>query len=368
MRRTLAAGLAAVATAVGSAGCGSDETANLTVPADAVAIVDGTPISMQEYETWRRGLIAFGGVVADPPQGPGYEDCIERMRGTRSGKGASDGELRERCAGFDRDLRDRAMSLLITGRWVVEEAAEQDIELTEEEVAAEHARIKRETFPDDASYRRFLRSGVTEEQLHERSRVQLLTKRLQEAHGAPDPVTDEDVEAFYREHGDRFEVPERRDVRVVVTKSGQDARAALRALEAGASWDEVAKQYSRSKATRETGGLYEGIVRAQQGPKAGEAVFGAPRGELVGPVRVERTTGWIVFEVEDIEPATTVPLADVEAQIAKELRLAREVSQREQWQRALRDEWRPLTGCRDPYVTGDCSNGPDEPARTSTTP
>jgi foldase protein PrsA len=362
MRRAWAVGLSLGALAAGATGCGSGSAdEQLRVPADAVAVVDGEQIPVEDYETWRRGMLAFSGEVVEPPKGPGYEDCIERMRETRAGKGADADELREQCVSFDRDLRQRVMSVLITGRWVVGEATEQGIEVSDDDVATEHALIKRQTFPDDAAYRRFLESGVTEEELLERSRVQLLTKRLQEAFGKAEPVTEEDAEAFYREHRDRFAVPERRDVRVVVAKSAAQARAARRALEEGASWDAVAKRYSISKATRGRGGLYEGVVRVQQGPKTGAAVFGAQVGKLVGPVEVEADTGWIVFEVEGVDASTMTPFDEVKARIMRDLHLTREADQREEWHRALRDEWRPLTTCREPYVVGDCVNGPDEP-------
>src|SRR5690349_19289361 len=81
LRTALAVG-ALLALPLGMAACGGDEGGNNDVPGDAIASVDGTPISRIDYEHWyavnARGSSAIGGpvVIPDPPS---YTRCVVLM-------------------------------------------------------------------------------------------------------------------------------------------------------------------------------------------------------------------------------------------------------------------------------------------------
>jgi hypothetical protein len=67
-------------------------------------------------------------------------------------------------------------------------------------------------------------------------------------------VTDAQIEEFYNKNKERFAQPERRDLRIVLTKAEAKANEAKAALEDGQSWKEVAKKYSIDEASKSQGG------------------------------------------------------------------------------------------------------------------
>ena len=91
--------------------------------------------------------------------------------------------------------------------------------------------------------------------LHYRIRLQLLSDGLrQQAMASAAPVTDDEVAAYFAAHHKRFDEPERRDVRIVLTRTRRQALRALKLLRGGISWRRVVRLLSIDFATRSNGG------------------------------------------------------------------------------------------------------------------
>ena len=120
-------------------------------------------------------------------------------------------------------------------------------------------------------------------------------------------ISDADIEAYHRANQEEFEVPARATVRVVVldktptaadTAASEDLAAALRQeIIDGADFREVAIRESADQTTAAAGGDLGVFSRNSMTPPFDSAVFAAPVGEVVGPVR--SSFGLHVLEVQE---------------------------------------------------------------------
>jgi hypothetical protein len=102
------------------------------------------------------------------------------------------------------------------------------------------------------AYRRFLReSGQTVDDNLFGFHVDMLSKRIrrQVVELAEASVTDAAIDAYLAEHGPP-RLPERRDLRIVLTDRRSAAVAAKRELLDGASWSTVVRRHSIDEASR----------------------------------------------------------------------------------------------------------------------
>ena len=310
-----------------------------SVPDGAIAVVEDAPDGTITTEEYDRGLVqaaARQGLREVPPtDDPQYEL-----------------------------LAEAAQSDLILARWVNGEAEERGIEITDREIDSELETIKEEQFGSEQEFERFLdESGFTLDEAKDRIRLQLISDAIQQAVLPPEPdVSDAEIETFYDANAQQFEQPETRDVRVVLTKTEQEADEALADLgtdPSEADWERVAKQYSIDEATKSTGGLRQSVVAGQSEPALDDQVFGAAEGELVGPF--EGDAGFYVIEVEKVTAATTTPLEEVSDQIRQTLAATRQQEIAQAFQADFQEKWTARTFCAEDYRIDRCANADPPP-------
>jgi hypothetical protein len=133
-------------------------------------------------------------------------------------------------------LRDSTMLYLLHRTWTGQEAAARGIVVRPAQVRRAFERQRREVFPHEREYRRFLRrSGMTEADLLERLEFDILQRRLTRAAAKRVPaVTKQDVERYYAEHRRRYSelspAGARRAIRVQLTAT-REQRAITRFIE-----------------------------------------------------------------------------------------------------------------------------------------
>jgi peptidylprolyl isomerase/peptidyl-prolyl cis-trans isomerase D len=120
-------------------------------------------------------------------------------------------------------------------------------------------------------------------------------------------ISDADIEAYHRANQEEFEVPARATVGVVVldktptaadTAASEELAAALRQeIIDGADFGEVAIRESADQTSAAAGGDLGVFSRDSMTPPFDSAVFAAPIGEVVGPVR--SSFGFHVLEVQE---------------------------------------------------------------------
>jgi SurA N-terminal domain len=115
-------------------------------------------------------------------------------------------------------LRDSTMLYLLHRAWTGQEAAARGIVVKPAQVRRAFERQKREAFPDERDYRRFLRrSGMTEADVLERLEFDILQRRLMRTVTANvRAVTKEEVDSYYARHRQQYSELSRRAARRAV--------------------------------------------------------------------------------------------------------------------------------------------------------
>jgi foldase protein PrsA len=349
--------------AIAISACGND------VPSGAVATVGDESISQQEFDRWFKTASAAqaqGGQTAEPDP-PDFEKCVATKKKLPQPQGQdkpSDSELKKQCKTEYETLRTQVMQFLIQAEWVQQEAEKQDVNVTDAQINKSLEDQKKQAFPNEKAYKEYLKSsGLTEEDVLFRVKLDQLQQKLtQKITEDSKKVTDQDIEAYYEKNKKRFAQPERRDLRVVLTKTEAKAQEAKQALEDGDSFKQVAKQYSIDEASKAQGGKLPAITKGQQEKAFDEAIFSADKGELVGPVKTQ--FGWYVFEVDKVTEASQQTLEQSKETVRNLLRSQGQQKALDEWIKNFREDYKDETSCADDFRIAECSNAPKEETDT----
>ena len=344
------------------------------VPGNAVARIDDSSITRVEFDRWF-GVAASSNPSTKANKGnydpPTYAKCVANKRKTapKPAKGqpaTTDAQFKSQCQQEYNGLRDQVLQFLILERWITGEAADQGIKVSAKEEAAAFAKAKKETFPKEADFQKFLKqSGMTEPDAKFQVAFNTIYMKLREnAIKSAKKVTDKDVAAFYNKNKKRFAQPETRDLRVVLTKTKEKADAARTALEKGDTWTKVAKKYSIDQASKANGGSLLGVAKGSQERTFDTALFAAAKGKLSDPVKVQ--FGYYVFQVQKITPAKQQTLKEASPAIKQELTAKNQKVADDKFNKDLREKWKAKTNCREGYVMDQCKNAPKP--KTSSVP
>jgi foldase protein PrsA len=339
------------------AGCGG-------VPGNAVATVDGDSIQKSEFDHWLNVAAKSGGQGATAvPKPPKFTECIAQKRKTtpKPAKGqpkVTDSQLKTQCKQEYDSLRDQVLQLLISFKWIEGEAKEMGVKVTDAEVKKSFDKQRKQAFPKDADFKKFLKdSGQTEADILKRVRLDALSNKIREkVTKGKDKVTDAQIAAYYKKNKQRFSQPERRDLRIVLTKNKAKAAQARKAIAGGQSFASVAKKYSIDQASKAQGGKLPAVAKGQQEKALDSAIFKAPKGKLVGPVKTQ--FGYYVFKVSNISKASQQTLAQAKGTIKQTLASQNQQKALDKFVKSFRKRWKAKTDCREGYRTQDCKNAP----------
>jgi foldase protein PrsA len=365
--RTGVALLALAAATALATGCGG-------VPGNAIAEVDGAPIDKKTYDHWLNIAARSSGqpnaTVPDPPE---FAKCVEQKRKTtpKPAKGqpeVTNDQLKSQCEQEYEALRDQVVQLLVSYEWIQGEAEEQGVSVTDDEIKKSFEEQKKQSFPKEEDYEKFLKdTGQTQEDILLRVRLDLLSNKIREkVVKGKDQVSDAQIQKFYEENKERFAQPEKRDLRVVLTKKKAQASKAKAAIDDGQSWKKVAKQYSIDEASKAQGGKLPGQAKGTLEKSLDEGVFAADKGQVIGPVKTQ--FGFYVFEVEKVTPASQQSLEEAKQTIRQTLQSQNQQKALDAFVEDFRKRWKEKTECREGYITQDCKNAPKEEASPTPAP
>jgi foldase protein PrsA len=362
VRLVLALCALAAIVAVG-AGCGG-------VPGNAVAEVDGTAIDKDQFNHWMNVAAKTSGQPsATVPDSPDFKNCIAEKRKTapKPAKGqpkTTDEQLKDQCKQEYDALRDQVMQLLTSFQWIEGEAEEQGIKVSDAEVRKSFEEQKKQSFPKDADYKKFLKDyNQTEEDILQRVKLDLLSNKIRDKIiKGKDKVSDAQIQDFYTKNKERFAQPQRRDLRIVLTKTEAKANQAKAALESGESWKTVAKKYSIDEASKAQGGKLPAQAKGTLEKSLDQAVFKAKKGQITGPVKTQ--FGYYVFEVEKVQKATKQTLEQAKETIRQTLQSQNQQKALDKFVSDFQKKWKDRTECRDGYVTQVCKGAKATPTPT----
>jgi foldase protein PrsA len=347
------------------AGCGG-------VPGNAVADVDGESIEKTAFDHWMGVLAKDSGQkpAAKPPKPPDYKACVADKRKTapKPAKGqpkVTDAALKTQCKKDYEALRTTTLQVLIAAEWITREADDMGLKVSDAEFKKSFDQQKKQAFPKAADYAKFLKtSGQTQADIDMQVRQDLLRKKIiAKVTKGTDKVPDAQIKQFYDKNKARFAQPERRDLRIVLTKTKAKADQAKRALDGGESFSKVAKRLSIDQASKSQGGKLPGVAKGQQEKALDDAIFKAAKGKLVGPIKTQ--FGYYVLEVTKITPQSQQTLEQAKATIKQTVASENYNKKLERFAKAYQKRWRAKTECREGFKTPECKNGP-KPTPTPT--
>jgi len=318
------------------------------IPGDAVAEVDGVDngtVTRDAYEHALDQSIARLGIKEVPPP--------------------SDPQFAQ--------INDETMQGLLLAIWAEGEAEDRGIEVSDDDVQAELDDIAKsfkteEEFAKVATQSKF----CTEDELADggtpadcadvqaQARLLALERQLSDAFQPTVTVSDADAQDFYDANKESFETPATRSARVILNEDQKQVEAAQAELEGLSpddpdfekTWKSAAQKYSQDQASKDRGGLLEGLVEGQGDPQLDEQVFSAPVDELVGPFETDR--GFYLVQVVDDQPASTQPFDEAKAAIKQQLQSAREQAAAAEVQADFIAKWQRRTSCIDEVMMQFC--------------
>jgi parvulin-like peptidyl-prolyl isomerase len=307
-----------------------------SIPSDDVAVVEDAPEGDISQEEFQAGLEQAAVRQGIPP---------DRIPSSDDPQYAA--------------LRDAAMSDILLSRWVLGEAEERGITVSDTEVTNQIDQIKQQSGGERGFQQLLKQSGFTLEQAEERIRLQLLSNQIQtQVLGKGQPsVSEEEIKNFYEINKAQFTQPETRDVREIVNKDQakvEQARAALEQDDSPANWKKVASKFSADPATKDSGGLRKAVAEGQSEPALDEQIFQAPTGELIGPFQGE--AGYYLIQVEKVTPEQVTPLDELSEQIKQQLAQGIQQQTATTFQTNFTTKWVSRTFCAEGYVMDRCSN------------
>lgn len=336
------------------AGCGGgdEEKTAQDVPEGAIAVVGDVEISKADLD---RGYAQFTKTQPQAPDPPRYRKCIAAHKKLPVAKGTPKptiSQLRDQCETSYEQFVQQVATTLIQAEVYRQAAADIGVPVpSDKQVEAR----QREAFPSAKAYRQSMAASTLPKKAYlDQARQSLLQSDVTEklrADAAIQHPTEDDAKSYYEDHKDtEFTIPETRSVTMVANASKAKAEEAKQALEDGASWEDVGKEFST---TAPQGVLFSEYTKTQPNPGVAE-MFEVDEGELGGPVKTD--IGWAVFEVTKSKPASTTDFEEVKDDILSRVSESRQTE-------AVTDfveEFKDKTVCGEGYlVVSLCSNAPD---------
>jgi len=272
------------------AGCGGGGG---SVPSDAVAQVNGQPISQAQ----------FNQLLAQAKKSYASQKKPWPAAGTPA---------------FD-TLKTQAVAYLVQRSEFQQEAQKLGVKITDADVEKRLKQIKKQYFGNSESrYKTQLKQqGLTDTQVRDDLRAQLIQEKIFAKVTAGAKVSDTDIKKYYDQHKSQYGTPEQRDVAHILVKSKSLADQLYAKVKAGANFGALAKKYSQDPGSKSQGGKLT-ISKGQTVQNFDLMAFDLKTGAISHPVKTQ--FGYhIIKALGPIKPATTTPFAKVKASIKQQL-------------------------------------------------
>ena len=340
---------------VGLSACGG-------IPGNAVVQVNGTSVTKAAFDHWMSvAAQSSTGAVGKPvvPEPPDYTACISRLAATspkpaKTQSAPTKAQLKSECEQQYKSLQTEVLGFLISSDWVLGEAGSLGVTVSDAEVRKQFVKIKSEQFPRATEFEKFLASsGETVSDLLLRVKLNMVSQKIQQKIiKDKSTVTSAQIAKYYNENKSRYGVPEKRDVRIILTKTEAAAKSAKQEVESGASFASVAKRVSIDPTSKANGGLLKEVVPGEEEKALDTAIFSAAKNVLTGPIKTP--FGYYVLEVVSSTAGSQQPLSKVQAEIKAELSSTQQQQALSKFVKEFKKKWLSKTECRSGYVVADC--------------
>jgi parvulin-like peptidyl-prolyl isomerase len=317
---------------LGLVGCGSEEKA---VPTDSVAVVGDEKITKAEFDR----------LIDQARKSYAQQKRAFPKAGTEEYQA----------------LRGQAMQFLVQRAQFEQKAEEFDIEVSDKDVDARLAQLKKQYFKnDDKKYKEQLeKQGLDEEQVKEDIRAQLIQEKIYAEVTKGAKVSNKEIEASYKKNKSQYVQPASREVRHILVKKKQLADRIYGQLTSGGNFAALAKKYSQDPSSKSQGGKLT-VSRGQTVPPFDRAAFSLDTRAISRPVKTQY--GWhIIQPLGKVKKQTTTPLPQVKDAIRQQLLQERKQQKMNEWVEDTRKDFADETTYQVGYA-------PPETGTTQTTP
>jgi len=284
--------IVAAALALIAAGCGGSSS---TVPSDAVAIVNGQPITKSQLDQ----LLTQAKVT------------YKNQKRAFPKAGSTEYQA----------LQTQAITFLVQRSQFAQEAKKMGITVTDQQVENRLTQIKKQYFKNDpkAYLKQLASQGLTDSQVRDDLRAQLVSEAIFAKVSGDVKVSDKQIADYYAKNKSQYSQPQSRDVRHILVKNKALAEKLYLELRAnhGATFAQLAKKYSLDPGSKNVGGKLT-VSKGQTVPQFDIVAFTLPTKAISTPVHTQY--GWhIIQALSDVRPAKTTPLATVKESIRQQL-------------------------------------------------
>src|SRR5438093_5873266 len=252
-----------------------------------------------------------------------YEEGLRRLGYT---KGGFEDERRRRLT------RSKVENAVRGGVKVSDSEIEQAFVQQREEVRAEWALVELNPLiaaqtATDEELQAYVKEHGAELRQPERRRVQYVAMGPKEF---TKPVTDAEVEKYYAEHTQEFETPKKARAAHVLVRVGETggseaedkAKAkiadVIRRAKAGEDFGKLAREVSEDPGTKDKGGELGLVGKGEMVPAFEQGLFDLKKGE-VSPEPVRSPFGYHAIKVYEVQDGGKKPLKDVASPIRERL-------------------------------------------------
>ncbi|AOV06477.1 foldase protein PrsA [Sporosarcina ureilytica] len=208
----------------------------------------------------------------------------------------------------------QALEALIDEKIVALEVKKEDIKVPEDEIKEEVANFMENAGGEEAFKNALEQSGMTEEDFKKDVIQYLSIRKLMEPRVE---VTDEEIETYFEENKDSFNVEEQVEARHILVEDEKTANEIEQKLKDGEDFAELAKEYSTDEGSGALGGDLGFFTRGRMVPEFEEKAFSMKVGEISEPVKTEY--GYHIIEVLDKKEAKDATLEDNIVEIREKL-------------------------------------------------
>ena len=225
---------------------------------------------------------------------------------TVNGKEISSEEYSRTCSTYmmqsgkqeiTKDEKIAVANQLVNARLLLDAGKESDVEVTDDELEENYANFKAQYSSEEEFKAALENVKDTEQSIKEKLKDNiLLHKYLSEYFYSKPTVTNQDAENFYAENEKHFVTPDRVQASHILVKDEKAAEEVKSKLDAGGTFEDLAKEYSKCPSAEKGGDL--GLFgKGQMVAEFEKAAFSLNVGETAGPVKTE--FGYHMIKVTD---------------------------------------------------------------------
>src|SRR5919198_3035896 len=277
--------------ALAAAGCGGGGGSS-KVPSDAVAVVNGDPISRSEFDL----------AMARSKRGYKQQKRPWPKAGTTQFQ----------------QIQQSALTFLVQLQELEQKAKDLDVTITQKQIDKKYGELEKQLGGAKNLKAQAKAQGLTLQDVRDVViRPNLLSEGIYKKVTEDVKVSDKDVQDYYKKNVKLYQQPESRDVRHILVSNRALANKLYDRIKAGANFAALAKKYSKDPGSGAQGGKLT-VVKGQTAAPFDQTAFLLDKGQVSRPVKTQY--GWhIIQALSEVKPARTTPLKDVKDAIKNQL-------------------------------------------------